>query len=166
MKPIHTVIIILLVANLAATIWFGSNAPQPVSHTEVSRAAEHQLPESITETVRNELLDTFSNSFNNHDMEVLYNMFGPVAKAQISRTDIEEQFGKLIKFFGSINGGAYTHSQLTDSSGNTSIYILFYSVKLSEKSEFGKKGILKITISVTDDEYQVYGIHLIADSSA
>lgn len=166
MKPIHSVIIMLLVANFAATIYFGTQERQNIEASESSSASIHNLPAIITPEARKLELNKFSKAFNTKNMDDLYNMFGPAAQAQISREDIVKNFGNLINYFGSIEGGAYTHAELSETIGNTSVYILHYKVKLSKESKFGATGDLRITIAVQEDDYQIYGIHLNTDTDS
>ena len=93
-------------------------------------------------------------------------MFGPVAKAQFTKEAAQKEFQKLVKFFHSVESGVYTHSEFVNSKGNTNIYNMYYTVKLSDKSEFGTKGTLKITIALQGTEYQLYSIHLNSESNA
>jgi len=160
MQSSQPIIIILLVANLVATVWFGLNEkPSPVlSQTE--RTATHELPSAVNSQVRDQLYNQFSKAFNEADYDVLYDMFGPTAKIQVSKEKSTSEFKKLLKYFHSVKSGGFTHSELVDTQGNTNIYVLHYAVKLSELSEFGTKGTLRVTVAVQGSEYQVYGIRL------
>lgn len=160
MRSTQAVIIVLLVANLAATLWFGlsdTSAPIP---GQIEKAAMHDLPPVVTAEVRKSLLDEFSRAFNSADYDALYDMFGHAAKAQFTKESADKEFEKMIKWFHSVEGGAYTHSELAGTQGNTNIYVMHYAVTLSDKSDFGTAGTLRITLAVQGSEYQVHGIHL------
>lgn len=160
MQVSQSVIILLLVANLVATVWFGLNENPTYSPTQAEKAAEHELPSIINSEVRDNLYSEFMEAFNSSDYDALYNMFGPAAKAQFTKESAESEFRKLTKFFHSVENGGFTHSELAGTQGNTNIYVLYYAVMLSERSEFGTSGTLKITVAVQGGEYQVYGIML------
>ena len=159
MNHANTLIIILLVANLAVTIWFGVQDKNPAGDM-AGAATVHDLPAFIDRDEREKLLQNFISAFNNQDMDALYHMLGPAARAQLTQAEVTRQFETLIKFFGSVTEGAFTHSELTDTHGSAKVYVLYYRVKLSDKSQVGKKAVLNFTLAVDGDSYQVYGIHL------
>ena len=166
MQPSHTLIILLLVANLVATIWFGlsSQTSSPVSTS--TSTVNHELPNAIDSEVRSKILDDFILNFNQKDLDGLYNLFSPAAQAQFSRESSDDTFNKLITYFISAKGGAYTHSEYIGSQGDLKQYNLYYAVKLDEKSVFSESGKLKVTIVVRGTEYEIYGIHLNSESSS
>jgi len=165
-KPSQAVIIILLVANLIATIWFGISKDPVGEVNQFTKAAQHELPPVLSSEVRDEIFESFSQYFNAADYDSLYNMFGPVTKAQLTKETVTKELEKLVDYFHSIESGAYAYSELVGSQGSTNIFTMYYSVKLSEKSQFGTKGTLKVTVAVQGNEYQIYGIHLNSESSA
>ncbi len=160
MKASHAVIIVLLVANLVATIWFGFENRPLQRQSQIETIARHELPEIITDEIREQIFETFKTEFNSKNFDALYGMLGEVAKAQLTKEDAYSTFEKLVKYFHSIEDGAYTHTELIQTQGNTSVYKLHYSVKLSEKSELGTKGNLKVTIGVQGEEFQIYGVRM------
>lgn len=159
MKASQSVIIILLVANLVATVWFGLQPKNSSGVSQIQQAASHELPPIVNSVARDNLYREFASSFNTQDYDALYDMFGPVAKAQVEKEVVISEFGKLVKYFHSVEDGSFSHSELASTQGNTSIYVLHYAVKLSEESEFAS-GTLKITVAVQGSEFQVYGIRL------
>ncbi len=126
------------------------------------------LPDHFTVSgvIREQELNKFLKAFNERNMDALYNMLGPVARVKFTREDIEKNFGSLVEYFGSIESGAYAHSELTASHGDTNVYVLHYTVKLSKESKFGSAGELALTIAVQNDDYQIYGIYLNANTDA
>lgn len=160
MQLTQTMIIILLLANLATTIWFGIDDDSVPAVAQTMESSEHELPPNVSPDVRQALYEDFAEAFNSSDFDALYNLLGPVAQAEVSREAVDREFKKLIKFFHSVEGGAYSHSELVGSKGNTNIYVLNYSVKLPDRSEFGTQGTLTITLAVQNEGYQVYGIRL------
>ncbi|MBU3068838.1 hypothetical protein KOI40_03345 [Aestuariicella sp. G3-2] len=162
MQASQAVIILLLVANLVATVWFGLN-DEPVTiatQTQTEKTAEHELPAVITYEVRDRLYNRFVRAFNAKDYDALYDMFGPGAKAQFSKELANAEFQKLTKYFHSVEGGGFTYSELSGTQGNTKVYILNYAVTFPKSSELGTSGTLKITVAVQGGDYQVYGIRI------
>ena len=151
---------------MIATIWFGISKEPSGEVSQIAKAAQHELPPVVSSEVRDKILKDFSQYFNAADYDSLYDMFGPVAKAQVTKETATKELKKLVNYFHSVESGVYTYSELVGSQGNTNIYMMYYTVKLSEKSEFGTKGTLKVTIAVQENEYQIYGILLNAESSA
>ena len=157
----NKIIISLLVANLAATIWFGNNSndSQP-SQKPYEKASNHQLPDLITMSVKSELLDTFMKNFNSKNYSGLYEMLGPIAKLQTTKEDMGKEFGKLTKYFDSVNSGAFRFAEFSTQKGSRVIYVLNYSLKFSGKSNAKGTAKLKITIAIDGNNYQVYGLNV------
>lgn len=159
-KNTQSIIIVLLLANLATTIWFGVHEPPAPVVAKADAVSEHELPPVVSSSVRQKLYDDFAAAFNAGDYDALYAMFGPAAKAQFSKEEAASEFSKLAKYFHSVESGAFNYSELAGTQGNTKIYVLYYVVKLPDDSEFGTTGTLKITVAVQGGAYQVYGIRL------
>ena len=166
MNKINAVIIMLLVANLTATIWFGGNENTSEVQGTNEQVLHHELPPEISEGVRADLFETFTTNFNSANYDALYDMFGPVAKEQLVKEEIYNEFRKLTKFFHQIESGEFGMAEFSGQQGDTKVYVLNYPVKLSEKSEFGKSGVLKITVAANTEGFQVYGIYLHANTNA
>ena len=162
MTSVNKVIISLLVANLIATVWFGlTPAKNPSSQIPMTESVKkHELPNVISSSVKAELLNTFIAHYNDQDYSSLYNMFGPVAQSQLSEEQMLIEFKKMTKFFGNVESGSFKFAEFSSQHGSSLVYILNYNVRLSDKSEFGENGDLKITIAVEGDDFQVYGIRL------
>lgn len=150
------IIILLLLANLAATLWFGLQRP-PQANTELHNVA---APEALNAEVQTQLLEQFRQAFNRQDYDGIYNMLGPLAQTKVPRDKVETEFRKLIRYFKSIESGAFSHLETLDNQGNTKLYVLNYSVRLSAQSEFGQEGQLRMTVLLRDGQVEVYGIRL------
>ncbi|MDO6561021.1 hypothetical protein [Paraglaciecola chathamensis] len=157
MKSIYAVIIVLLVANLVATVWFGVTS-QPVTSTQ--NKVENTLPSHMTKNVRNKIYDQFVSRYNSRDYEAMYDIFSPSAKAQIDKNETFSTFLQLVDYFDSIVEGGYSHAEHLGTQGDLKQFKLFYSVKFSENSKFGTSGSLSITLAIRNDEYEVWGFNL------
>jgi hypothetical protein len=155
-------IILLLAANLVATVW--SNLGEDADDDTAAVALALPLPKIVSAALKEDLLEEFIDHFNDGDFDELYDMLGPAAQAQISEEALETRFEKLAELFDSIEEGAFSHSLLVGTQGNTRIYQLYYELKLSEDSELGEQGTLQITLAIEGEDYQIYDLALQAGS--
>ncbi len=152
-------IVLLLTANLAATLWANLGEDEEGQDSAVAALAV-PLPKIVSAELKEDLLEEFIDCFNGGDFDDLYAMLGPAAQAHVSEEAVESLFEKLSELFDSIEEGAFSHSLLVATQGNTRIYQLYYELKLSEDSEFGEQGTLQITLAIEGDDYQVYDLAL------
>jgi len=157
MKSIYAVIIVLLVANLVATVWFGVTYQ---SVTTTQNKIENTLPSHMNKSVRDKIYEQFVSPYNDRDYEAMYDLFSPSAKAQIDKKETFNTLRQLVDYFDSVTEGGYSHSEYIGSQGDLEQFKLFYKVKFSEKSKFGTSGSLSITLAIRDDEYEVWGFNL------
>ena len=163
MQAPWTLVIVLLITNLLATVYFGMREQQPSqSPIQQVQSTGDELPAVINTRVKQALYDRFVEGFNKADYDGLYNMLGPVARAQFSREQTIEQFEKLVRYFQGIEEGGFTHSELANTQGSTRIYVLYYSVRFAQGSELGEKGTLSISVAVKGTDHEIYGIRLYA----
>jgi hypothetical protein len=157
MKNTHALIIVLLVANLIATFWFGitSESANPIQDRE-----EITLPSYINRDVRDRIYKRFITAYNNKNYEAMYDLFSSAAKAQIDKSETIETGHQLVDYFDSIVEGGYSHSQYLGAQGDLTQFKLVYAVKFSEKSKFGTSGKLSITLALRDNEYEIWGFNL------
>jgi hypothetical protein len=164
----RALVVVLLLTNLSATVWFGQqnisakNSLQISSQNASQSTSDNQLPDIITPDIRRHLLSQFTYAFNKNDDQKLYDLFGSATKAKLTREDITSEFQKLRKAFHSIESGSYNYSTLAATKGNARVFVLHYEIEFSPQSEFGDEGELKITLAIRSDSYQVYGIRLSA----
>ncbi|WP_370293070.1 hypothetical protein [Thalassolituus sp.] len=157
MQKSQVIIVVLLVLNLAATVWFGLNG-SVVSPKD--RASLNALPPVFTEAEKTRLYNRFQRTFNAGDFEALYQIFGPGAQALFSEDRATAEFSKLKRLFDTVSHGTFQRSEFAGNKGSTNYYNLYYSVKFSDNSEVGSSGTLKITVATDEAGYQVYGIRL------
>ena len=153
-----TVIILLLAANLIATVW--SRLGNEDNTEELATLPLTSLPKIVSAELKQDLLEEFIDHFNDGDFDDIYDMLGPIAQAQINADAMEAEFEKLAELFDEIEDGAFSHSLLVGTQGNTRIYQLYYTLRLSEDSEFGKKGNLQVTLGIEGEDYQIYALAL------
>ena len=61
MQASQSIIIILLVANLVATVWFGLNKEPAQVISQAERVATHELPSTVNSVTRDSLYNEFAN---------------------------------------------------------------------------------------------------------
>lgn len=155
----NNLIIILLVANLSATIWFGVADNASKVEPSITDVSVDTLPDVLNSDIRNSIVNRFEEAFNSKNYSGLYNMFGPLAQAQVSEEEVKKQFIKLNDLFGTVKDGAFSHSEFVGKQGSKKVYALNYVVKIPD-SDFTNKGTLKVTVGVEGSDYEIYGIHL------
>lgn len=151
-------IVLLLAANLVATLWSGMGTDDAADAAAV--AVTPPLPKIVSAELKEELLEEFIEYFNDGDFDEIYEMLGPSAQAQVDAEALQARFEKLAELFDSIEDGAYSHSLLVGTQGATRIYQLYYELKLSEDSELGDQGTLQITLEIEGEDYQIYDLSL------
>jgi hypothetical protein len=155
------ILVTLLILNLLVSLSLRQSSVSSEGQVdEVVLSQSDNLPAVLTDAVRERLLNEFSAAFNKDDYDAIYDMFSPAAKARIDKNDIIKELQKLKKAFYSVSGGGFSHFEYVRSMGGADVYTLFYNVRLSELSDFGPAGELKITIAVQGSRFQVYGIRL------
>lgn len=155
-----TSVILLLFANLIATITLNIPRDTPQEVYDAPKINSNELPKVISREVKGEIFETFKQCFNNQNYDGIYNMLGSVAKTQLSKERVESEMKKLTKYFHKIEDGAFYHSKFVEQQGQTKVYVLNYKVRLPDDCEFGQSGTLEITIAVEADFYQIYGVFL------
>jgi hypothetical protein len=149
-------IVLLLAANLVATLWSRIDAATGAD----GDVAASPLPKIVSAELKEDLLDDFIDYFNDGDFDEIYDMLGPAARSQVDEDTLESRFEKLAELFDSIESGTYSHSLLVGTQGSTRIYQLYYSLRLSEDSELGPEGTLQITLAIEGEDYQIYDLSL------
>ena len=129
----NVLIILLLVANLCATLYFGTRDNSAALNNQGSSASRHELPEIITKDVRKKIKNDFIKHFNARDYDALHLMFGEVARTQFTKEETVQSFEKLSDYFGKITYGTYASSEFAGSNGSVQYYVLYYRVVLSEE---------------------------------
>ena len=162
MNRLLYLIILLLLANLVATIWFGLDNNQELQPPNSFNPVKGNLPPVVSDSIRDNLFADLSNSLNSRDFSALYQMLGPIAKAQISHESAYEEFEKLTKYFHSIENGKFSHSEFVRNQEDFEVYNIYYDINLSEKSDFDSSAFLILTIAIKENQYQLYGFRIVA----
>jgi hypothetical protein len=154
--PLQIVIIILLTLNLALTgaLWL-SRSNQPV----ISSEARETLPSFASREELSRMANEVTTLYNDNDLDALYGLFDPVAQAQITRSEFEQQLGNLSGVLGSVESVTYSHFEKSKY-GQDDIYILHYIARLSNGQM--DKGTVKLTAIDRGDHFGLLGFNLFA----
>ncbi|MBN2211129.1 MAG: hypothetical protein JW709_07005 [Sedimentisphaerales bacterium] len=160
MKVSQALIIMLLILNLLATVYFGWCGMEFKSAAALNPEAQKALPAIITPELREQYFQQFQKAFNAADYDAIYKLFGPIARAQVSEEELAKELQKMTDWFHRVDKGTYTHSEWAGKQGLTDGYYLYYAVTFPPECQFGQKGILKISIGVEGREVQILGFFL------
>lgn len=95
--------------------------------------------------------------YNEADTDGLYALLDPVAQAQLTKPEFEEQLGGISSMLGEIESVAYSHFEKTNY-GQDDVYILHYVARLSN-GQFDR-GTLKVTAIDRGDHFRLLGFNL------
>lgn len=160
MNSTQAVIIILLVFNLATTMWFGFNKNSQLDIKSADASSVNELPKFINDDAINGLYSDFEKAFNAKNYDALYDMFGDVVKSQVTKSDAKKTLEKLSELHKSVADGAYTHSEFSGEKGSLKAYDLYYFVNYPESGSWAESGTLAITIATQGEKFQIYSIRL------
>ena len=152
--PLQIVIIVLLTLNLALTgaLWLTRSNEAVISGEAKVTLPSFASSEEITR-MANQIMDLY----NDNDIDGLYALFDPVAQAQLTKSEFEEQFGDLSSLLGRVESVTYSHFDKTNY-GRDDAYILHYIARFSSGQL--DKGTLKITAIDRGDHFGIFGFNL------
>ncbi len=93
-------------------------------------------------------------AYNEHNANALYQLMGPMGKAQISEETASLQMEPIFKSLGDIQNGFYVQHQFL---GQLGLY-KFFALNFSIKYEKAQKGIATITVIDDGKSYQINGM--------
>lgn len=114
------------------------------------------LPDYLGSAEIELLFNNVKEAYNNEDFEELYELIGPIGRAQISKDTASEQLRFLYQNFGAIENGFFVQHQFIGKFGLYRTFALNFSVEFEEI----ERGIAAITIIDDGSTYQVHGIIL------
>jgi hypothetical protein len=144
-------IIGLLVLNLAATAYLVFRQPAASAGAPAKALAAVDITEAEAMTLANELVGIY----NDKDNSALFERFDGLAKAQLTREQLDQQMAKLYPLMGSISDPAFSNAVLAATEGNREFYHLTYKVRLSG-GPFSA-GEMKLTVTRRDNGLGLMG---------
>lgn len=100
------------------------------------------------------LFSKVKTAYNNQNNDALYDLIGPIGRAQVSGAAAEQSLKHLHENLGKIKDGFYVQHQF---SGKLGLYTHF-ALNFSVEYENAEKGLATVTIIDDGESYQVYGI--------
>ncbi|MCH6259217.1 hypothetical protein MLD52_21875 [Puniceicoccaceae bacterium K14] len=161
-QPLLITILLLLVANLAATVL----VYQKIAINDLSSTANGEpvnpLPEEINKVVIEEIFSSFRDKYNSGDLVEFASLFSEFARSQMKDEDLEKNYAMLRDYFGDVDSGTYSHYVYNGSQGNLSGYTLHFILDLGDDSKFGSEGTGKIGITWDGTDYGIISSHIFA----
>lgn len=155
------IVIVLLVINLLTTVWLGLATHGRLAALEQAQVAmapqATPLPEVLDNALRTRLYRAFVANYNARDFNAVYEMLGDYARQRIERDALISQSDRLVKLFGDIEDGSYSHHEYETRSQGVDFIHLIYDLELGDASELGPRAELLIKVLVKDGQYEVYG---------
>ncbi len=114
------------------------------------------LPNYLNKSELQLIFSRIKEAFNERDAKGMYQLMGPIARAQFTEDSATLQIEPLFDGLGKIVDGFYVHHQF---SGRQGLYKSFM-LNFSAKYEKAGKGIVNVTVIDDGKSYQIYGIML------
>jgi len=112
------------------------------------------LPNHLGKAEVELLFTKVKEAYNSNSNEELFEMLGPIGKAQISKESAEKQLAYLYESLGEIKEGFFVQHQFVSKLGMYRNFALNFSVEY----EKAKRGMVTITVIDDGKEYQLYGM--------
>lgn len=112
------------------------------------------LPDYLGEAEIELLFEKIKAVYNDGQNDALYELIGPVGRAQVSKASTEQQLKYLYENLGKIEEAFFVQHQFASRIGSYKTFALNFSVKY-EKAE---KGLATITVIDDGSSYQVYSV--------
>lgn len=112
------------------------------------------LPNYLNSSELELLFTKVKTAYNEHDAKSLYQLMGPIAKAQASEDTASLNMEPIFQNLGNIQSGFYVQHQYLGQQGLYKFFTLNYSVKY----EKAQKGVATVTVIDDGKSYQINGI--------
>ena len=139
----------LLTLNLIATVSFGILILTKPADGVSQPSLADSLPKGLTLDQLNTTKDLLVNSYNNKDLDSLYEIFGEYAKTQVKKEDVSKVLTG-ISGLGKISATSFLNCELTNSTDIGK----WYRVKFGAMYETGN-GALSITYLLRNGIFEV-----------
>lgn len=153
-------VLVLTVANLGATLYFGLIRSKQSLPSSTAEDASSQVSEKEANEIARALIDVY-NTGNTHE---LYLKFDQLARIQFSEQKMTEEMSKLNSMVGKVQDFAYVNSVVAGKEGGRTFITLNYKARLSGGAF--DKGTIRITVSRKDGTLGVFGFYVNGESHA
>lgn len=112
------------------------------------------LPDYLNSSEITLILERVKSAYNEQDVEKLYNLLGPIRRAQLTLNTARLQIEPVFASLGAIESAEFVYHQFMGRSGMYKMFALYYSAKY-EKAD---KGVLMISLIDNGKSYQIDGM--------
>ena len=150
------ILLILSIVNLGTSFYSDKDLDLA---DEDSIAENKELPDDLSRDKTNKIVFRIKNAFNESNWYEMHDIFGELAKAQISVEDIKKEFDKLKPVMGNIETYAISHHVYEGNSSNADWFEIHYKCRFANG-----KGTIKLSTRTVDDVSEVVGVNIKLDS--
>lgn len=161
--PILYLIVLLVVINIAVTGWIVIKISPPSSAVSESPSVEN-LPSYLTKEAKLRIYSDFRQAFNSQNFDAFWDLFSDMAHVRTNKADMKKSYDQMLDYFGGVEGGTFSHYEYAEKQGNLKVFILYYAVKFSETSKFGRQGKLKLSVTDDGQEYGIISTYLLSET--
>ncbi len=161
-QPFLIAILMVLIANLVATVLVYQKISMNNSVPTANTSTAVSLPEEISKAVIEGIFADFKEKFNTGSLESFSSLFSEFARSQMKAEDMEKNYAMLRDYFGDVASGTYSHYVFAGRQGNLIAFNLHFIVDLGNDSKFGSAGTAKIGITWDGSEYGIISSHIFA----
>lgn len=157
---VNYAIIGLLLVNVGLTAFsiFGDGGKRIASTTHAENVGSAEMKLEVKDAHALALANGVVALYNARDNAGLYARFDPLAKAQLTQAQLDEQLSKLYPVMGSVSDVAFSNVALAGSDGGREYYHLNYKVRLAG-GPFST-GDMRLTVTPRDDELGLVGFFI------
>ena len=113
------------------------------------------LPDYLNKSEIELIFTKVKSAYNDHNAGAIYQMLGPIIKAQLTEQTAVLQMEPIFNSLGNIESGFYVQHQFLGQQGIYKMFVLNFSIKY-EKAE---KGVASITVIDDGKSYQINGMN-------
>lgn len=153
---LRIVILAAVLANIGLTLWFNlkpGSAPAPVAETI------QPLPDALNQRERNKIAEELLAAFNSDDHGKAYDLFGPIARIQLSREDIAASVASLKSAFVSIEEAEFYDYSVPSKTNLGTQFDLYYHVRFAPGGAYSK-GSMRVSTYYDGENIQLLGFHI------
>jgi hypothetical protein len=152
------VVSVLVLGNLAATIYFGVSKPSTDAPSSTALASREMSEKDVASLVRNVV-----SLYNENRIHDLYLAFDDLARVQFTEQKLSEEIAKVRALAGNIDDYAFLSSEVAGKQGDKSVITLTYKARLSGTSF--TFGTLRVTVMKKDGKPALLGFFVNAQSA-
>jgi len=128
--------------------------------TQANAASPHQINSvslpKIIDDEKDKIIKKITTDYNDNDHRSLYSMFGPMAKANVSKSTFMQQLSAIRQFLGDIKSNYFVNHVYNGQQGLYRIFTLNYFAEF----ENAERGYISIQLITDDNGYQLFALNM------